>query len=156
MPVLTENTVLIPLKSAKTTGLGMAQLGFPVLDSTQVKKGKLHEFLQSTAEGQVGRRFQNIQVTAVRTTEGGIESAKVFVLFEVFGDDNVPEAANSGYRVALLQGNETLLTLPVSSLFLPYGRVWYENRAVFELPLAVFEQADQLQFTALSDQVRAI
>jgi hypothetical protein len=156
VPVLTENTTLIKLKSAKSTGLGMTQLGIPVLDSTQVKKGKLHEFLQSTADGKVGRRYQNIRVTAVRTAEGGVESAKVFLQFEVFGDDNVPEGANGGYTVALLSGTDTLLTLPTSSLFLPYGRAWYENQAVFDLPLAVFDQADQLQFTAKTDQIRAI
>jgi len=134
----------------------MAQLGFPVLDSTLVKKGKLNEFLQSTEDGKVGRRYQNIRVTAVKTAEGGVESAKVFLQFEVFGDDNVPEGANGGYTVALLSGADTLLTLPASNLFLPYGRAWYENQAVFDMPLEVFDQTDQLQFTAGADQIRAI
>ena len=156
MPVLIQNTTQIALKSAKPTGLGMAQLGFPVLDSTQVKKGKLNELLQSTEDGKVGRRYQNIRVTAVRTAEGGVESAKVFLQFEVFGDDNVPEGTNGGYTVALLNGTDALLTLPASSLFLPYGRAWYENQAVFDLPLAVFDQADQLQLTVNTDQIRAI
>jgi hypothetical protein len=156
VPALLENTTPIALKLAKPTGLGMAQLGFPVLESTQVKKGKLNEFLQSTDEGQVGRRFQNIRVTAVKTAEGGIESAKVFLQFEVFGDDNVPEGANGGYAVALLAGPDVLLALPASSLFLPYGRAWYENQAVFDVPLDVFDNADQLQLTVKADRVRAI
>ena len=156
MPVLIQNTTQIALKSAKPTGLGMAQLGFPVLVSTQVKKGKLNEFLQSTEDGKVGRRYQNIRVTAVKTAEGGVESAKVFLQFEVFGDDNVPEGPNGGYTVALLNGTDALLTLPASSLFLPYGRAWYENQAVFDLPLAVFDQADQLQLTVNTDRIRAI
>ena len=33
MPVLIQNTTQIALKSAKPTGLGMAQLGFPVLEA---------------------------------------------------------------------------------------------------------------------------
>jgi hypothetical protein len=156
VPILTENTTLIDLKPAKSTGLGMAQLGFPVLDSTLVKKGKLNEFLQSTADGKVGRRYQNIRVTAVKTAEGGVESAKVFLQFEVFGDDNVPEGANGGYTVALLSGTETLLTLPASSLFLPYGRAWYENQVVFDVPLEVFGKADKLQLTVNTDQIRGI
>jgi hypothetical protein len=154
--VLTENTTLIELKSAKPTGLGMTLLGIPVLDSTQVKKGKLNEFLQSTEDGKVGRRYQNIRVTAVRTAEGGVESAKVFLQFEVFGDDNVPAGANGGYTVALLSGADSLLTLPASSLFLPYGRAWYENQVVFDVPLAVFDKADKLQLTVGADQVWAI
>ena len=36
------------------------------------------------------------------------------------------------------------------------GRAWYENQAVFDLPLAVFDQADQLQLTVNTDQIRAI
>ena len=156
MLVLTENTTLIELKSAKPTGLGMTQLGIPALDSTLVKKGKLNEFLQSTADGKVGRRYQNIRVTAVKTAEGGIESAKVFLQFEAFGDDNVPVGANGGYTVALLSGADALLTLPASSLFLPYGRAWYENQAVFDVPLDIFDKADQLQLTVNTDQVRAI
>ncbi len=156
VPVLVENSALIELKPAKATGLGMTQLGVPVLDGTQVKKGTLHEFLQSTGEGTVGRRYQNIRVTAVRTTEGGVESAKVFVAFEVFGDDNVPEGANGGFAGALLKGDDVLLALPVTPLFLPYGRAWYENQAVFDVPLAVFDGAERLQFTARADSIRAI
>ena len=68
----------------------------------------------------------------------------------------MPEGANGGYTVALLNGTDALLTLPASSLFLPYGRAWYENQAVFDLPLAVFDQADQLQLTVNSDRIRDI
>lgn len=157
MPTLAENTTFVELKIAKPTGLGMAQLGIPVQDSTLVKKGKLHEFIQLTNEGKDGRRYQNVRVTAVKTAEGGIDSAKVFLQFEVFGDDNVPEAAGSaGFAVALFAGDACLLTLPVSSLFLPYGRAWYENQFVYDVPLAAFDQADRLQLTVKADQVRMI
>lgn len=104
MPTLAENTTFVELKTAKPTGLGMAQLGIPVQDSTLVKKGKLHEFIQLTKDGKDGRRYQNIRVTAVKTAEGGIDSVKFFLQFEVFGDDNVPEAANAGFAVALFAG----------------------------------------------------
>lgn len=157
MPTLAENTTFVELKTAKTTGLGMAQLGIPVQDDTQVKKGKLHEFIQLTHDEKVGRRYQNIRVTAVKTAEGGIDSAKVFFQFEAFGDDNVPEAPGSAaFSVALFAGDTCLLALPASSLFLPYGRAWYENQFVYEVPLAAFDQADRLQFTVKADQVRMI
>lgn len=157
MPVLAENTTFIDLKPGKPTGLGMTQLGIPVLDGTVVKKGKLHEFIQLTNDDKPGRRYQNIRITAVKTGEGGIESAKVFVQFEVFGDDNVPEAPGSAaFSVALYDAADCLLALPASALFLPYGRAWYENQFVFELPLAVFDKAERLQLTVKADQVRAI
>ncbi|QDF99813.1 hypothetical protein CJ010_18490 [Azoarcus sp. DD4] len=157
VPTLAENTTFVELKTAKTTGLGMAQLGIPVQDDTQVKKGKLHEFIQLTHDDKVGRRYQNIRVTAVKTAEGGIDSAKVFFQFEAFGDDNVPEAPGSAaFSVALFAGDTCLLALPASSLFLPYGRAWYENQFVYEVPLAAFDQADRLQFTVKADQVRMI
>lgn len=156
VPTLAENTTFVELKSAKTTGLGMAQLGIPVQDSTQVKKGKLHEFIQLTHDGKPGRRYQNIRVTGVKTAEGGIDAAKVFFQFEVFGDDNVPEAANAGFNVALFAGDTCLLSLPVSSLFLPYGRAWYENQFVYDVPLEAFDKADRLQLIVKADQVRMI
>lgn len=156
MPTLAENTTFVELKTAKPTGLGMTQLGIPVQDGTQVKKGKLHEFIQLMHDDKAGRRYQNIRVTAVKTAEGGIESAKVFLQFEVFGDDNVPEAASAGFAVALFAGADCLLALAPSSLFLPYGRAWYENQFVYDVPLDVFDRADRLQLTVKADQVRMI
>ena len=119
VPVLAENTTFIDLKPGKPTGLGMTQLGIPVLDGTVVKKGKLHEFIQLTNDDKPGRRYQNIRITAVKTGEGGIESAKVFVQFEVFGDDNVPEAPGSAaFSVAKAKSSHgsSASTLAVSTV----------------------------------------
>lgn len=81
VPALAEKTTQIELKDAKPKGLSMTQLGVPVLESTVVKKGKLQEFFQFLDDGKVGRRFQNIRVTGIKTSEGGVEAAKIFVQF---------------------------------------------------------------------------
>ena len=99
MPTLVENRTPIKVALAKPTGLN--ELGVPLLASTAVKKGKLQEFAQVIEGGQIGRRFQNLRITAVKTSEGTLESAKLFVQFEAFGDDNVPIADNSGFAVML-------------------------------------------------------
>lgn len=156
VPALVENTTLIDLKAAKPIGSSVTQLGVPVLDSTAIRKGKLNEFIQLVDDGKVGRRFQNIRVTGVKTHEGGIESAKIFVQFEAFGDDNVPLEANSGFAATLLAGPDTLLELAPGSVFLPYARYWFENQFVYEIPTGVFDRADRLAFTARADQVRMI
>lgn len=156
VPALTENTTFIDLKPAKSTGLSLTELGVPVLDSTVVKKGKLHEFIQLLEDGKVGRRFQNIRVTGVKTSEGGIESAKIIVQVEVFGDDNVPLAANSGFGGTLLAGPENLAELAPNSVFLPYARAWFENQFVYEVPTELFDRADRMAFTVRADQVRMI
>jgi len=156
VPALAENTTHIELAIAKPKGLSLTQLGVPLQEGTVIKKGALHEFIQLLEDGKVGRRFQNIRITGVKTREGGSESAKVFVQFEVFGDDNVPMAANSGFGVSLCTGAESLLELPPSSAFLPYAGTWYENQYVYDVPTTFFDQCDRLQFTTKADQVRMI
>ncbi|NMG67351.1 hypothetical protein GPA19_20625 [Azoarcus indigens] len=156
MPALAENRTVIELKTAKPTGLGITQLGVPVAEGTAIKKGKLHEFIQLLDDGKAGRRYQNLRVTGVKASEGGVESAKLFVQFEVFGDDNVPLGANSGFGAALCAGGETLLELASAPAFLPYARAWFENQFVFEVPVELFERADGVAFTARPDEVRLI
>lgn len=142
MPALLLSSVPIELKAAKTNGL--ADLGVPLVESTVVKKGKLSEFMQPQDSGKVGRRFQNIRVIAVKTIEGGVESSKVIVVFEAFGDDNVPA------------GGKTLLELPLGTLFLPYACAWYENRFAVDISNDVFDRIDSFSFVAKADEVRAI
>ena len=154
MLALSEKKMLIPLASAKPTGLN--DLGVPQLETAAIRKGKLHELTQALESGAVGRRFQNLRVTAIKTTEGGTESAKVFVQFEVFGDDNTPVAESSGFEAAFYRGEERLCTLCPGAVFMPYARSWYENRFVFDLPMDVFERADSFEFIARADRVRAL
>lgn len=154
MPALLLSTATIDLKPTKTNGL--ADLGVPVTDATLVKKGKLAEFVQPQDSGKVGRRFQNIRVTAVKTTEGGVEAAKLMVVFEVFGDDNVPVLANQGVSVSLSAGEQALADIPLGTLFMPYACAWYENRFAADIGNAVFDQLDRLHFTARADEVRAL
>jgi hypothetical protein len=156
VPTLAENTTHIDLAVAKPKGLSLSQLGVPLLEGTVIKKGKLVEFIQMFEGGTAGRRYQNFRITAAKTLEGETETAKVFVQFEVFGDNNVPEAANSGFGITLNAGTENLLDLPSSSAFLPYAGTWYENQYVYEIPTAVFDQCDGLLFTVKADQVRAV
>jgi hypothetical protein len=77
----------------------------------------------------------------------------VYILFEAFGDNNVPVAANSGFDLKLYAGTESLQELSPGSLFLPYANFWYDNRFVFDIPLAVFDRVDRLGFIAKPDQV---
>lgn len=154
MPLLAANRTFIDLAPARPSGLN--SLGVPLQESSVVKKGKLHEFTQALAGGKIGRRFQNLRVTAIRTAEGGLESTKLFVEFEVFGDDNLPLAANSGFDAVLYAGSQPLLALAPGSVFLPYACFWYENRFVFDLPAGIFDEADRLEFIAKPDQVRSI
>ena len=152
--MLTERKIDIDITISRPTGLN--ELGAPILETTVVKKGKLHEFSHPLADGKAGRMFQNIRITGIKTTEGGIESAKIFCSFEVFGDSNVPIAANSGFAIRLYAGAENLLELAPDSMFLPYANVWYDNRFAFDIPCAVFDRTDRLEFIANPDQVRAI
>lgn len=154
MPMLVESRTPIKLAPAKPTGLN--DLGVPLLASTAVKKGKLQELAQELEGGKVGRRFQNLRVTAVKTSEGDVESAKLFVQFEVFGDDSVPVAENSGFQATLFADQERLLELSTQSVYLPYARCWYENQSVFEIGSAVFDRVDRVEFVAKADQVRTI
>ncbi|MDR3390868.1 MAG: hypothetical protein P4L77_03950 [Sulfuriferula sp.] len=154
MPDLVESKQFIDLAIAKPTGLN--DLGVPLLESTVVKKGKLHELTQPLSDGKAGRMFQNLRVTAVKTTEGSTESAKIFATLEVFGDGNVPEAANRGFGIRLYAGTENLMELVPGDMFLPYANFWYDNRFAFDIPNEVFDQTDRLEFIAMPDQVRAI
>ena len=152
--MLLENKTYIDLAIAKPTGLN--DLGVPILGSTVVKKGKLHEFSQPMADGKVGRMFQNLRITAIKTIEGGTEAAKIFVSLEAFGDSNIPKAANSGFGIRLYAGTESMLELAPDSMFLPYANFWYDNRFAFDIPCAVFDRTDRLEFIAKPDQVLAI
>lgn len=154
MPDLLESKTFIDLAIAKPTGLN--DLGAPLLDSTVVKKGKLHEFSQPVADGKVGRMFQNLRVTVIKTIEGGIELARLFVSFEVFGDSNVPKAGNSGIGIKLYAGSESLLDLTPGSMYLPFANFWYDNRFTFEVTCEVFDRLDRVEFIASPDQVRLI
>jgi len=151
---LSEQKALIPLASARSNGLN--DLGVPRLETAMIKKGRLHELTQAVESGAVGRRFQNLRITAIKTAEGGVESTKVFVQFEVFGDDNVPEADGSGFEAALYGGVERLCVLRPGVVFMPYARCWYDNRFVFDVPAEVFERTDGFEFIARPDRVRAL
>lgn len=154
MPDLIESKTFFDLAVAKPTGLN--DLGVPLLETTVVKKGKLHEFTQPQADGKVGRMYQNVRAIGIKTTEGGCELAKLFVSLEAFGDSNAPEAANSGIAIKLYSGSEGLLEVSTGSLFLPYASFWYDNRFVFDIPTDVFDKTDKLEFIAKPDQVRII
>ncbi|WP_028310488.1 hypothetical protein [Derxia gummosa] len=151
MPALEKKSAFIPVASAKPTGL--ADLGIP--GEPVVKKGKLAEFTQPQDGGKVGRMFQNIRAVLASTTEGGQPSGKLVVLFEIFGDDNVPTGVNRGVDVALYAGDTLLAEYKHGAVFLPYACAWYENKIFFDIPLDVFEKADKLEFIALADEVRA-
>lgn len=154
MPELLESKIFIDLAIAKPTGLN--ELGVPLLNSTVVKKGKLHEFSQPVSDGKVGRMFQNLRVTAIKTHEGGIELAKLFISFEVFGDSNVPVADNSGIGIRLYADTDSLLELTPGSMYLPFANFWYDNRFTFDVTCEVFDRIDRVEFNARPDQVRAI
>ena len=154
MPQLLENKAFIDLTVAKPTGL--ADLGVPLVETSVIKKGRLHEFTQTLGDGKVGRRFQNLRVTAVKTLEGTVEGAKILIEFEVFGDDNVPESTNSGFVASLYADAEKLIEWSAGEMFLPYAHFWYENHFAFAIPLELFERADRVEFIANSDPVRAI
>jgi hypothetical protein len=154
MPALLLSSVPIDVKPAKTNGL--ADLGVPSADTTVVKKGKLGEFAQGLDSAKIGRRFQNIRVTGVKAEEGAATSSKLIVVFEVFGDDNVPLKANLGVAVALHAGDKVLLEQPLGTLFLPYACCWYENRCCLDICNEVFDQFDRLSFITLADDVRTV
>jgi hypothetical protein len=154
MPALLPATFVIPLKTAKTNGL--AELGAPITEATEVKKGKLAEVMQTLEGGAVGRRFQNLRATLIKTPVGGDLGAKLVLAFEVFGDDNTPQGAPSGVAARLLAGGHTLAELPLGALFLPYGCCWFDNRFAADVPLADFAAADGVALVAAADDVRAL
>ncbi len=152
--MLLESKTYIDLAIAKPTGLN--DLGVPLHETTVVKKGKLHEFSQPMADSKTGRMFQNLRITGIKTIEGGTEAAKIFISFEAFGDSNIPKAGNSGIKLRLYAGTESLLELSPDSMFLPYANFWYDNRFTFDIPCEVFNRTDRIEFIAKPDQVRAI
>lgn len=154
MPALQETRTSVTLAPAKPTGL--ADLGVPPSDAIAVKKGRVHEFPQLLADGKIGRRFQDLKVIAIKTEEAGAPLVRLFVQFEVFGDNTAAPASGPGFEAVLLAGETPLATLATGSLFLPYGNFWYANRFVFEVPLADFDTADRLDFIARPEEVRAI
>ncbi|WP_374545303.1 hypothetical protein [Rhodoblastus sp.] len=154
MPALQETRAVVTLAPAKPTGL--ADLGAPLADETMVKKGRVHEFQQLLADGQIGRRFQDLRVVAIKTVEGGIASAKFFVQFEAFGDNTAAPTDGAGFDATVFAGDQPLASLSSSSLFLPYASFWYPNRFVFETPIEIFDQADRLEFIAKPEEVRIV
>lgn len=154
MPSLQETRTIVPLAPAKPAGL--ADLGVPLTDTSVVKKGRAHEYLQLLADGKIGRRFQDLRVIGIKTVEADVPSAKLFIQFEVFGDNTAAPASGVGFEAALFAGSQQSASLSSSSLFLPYANFWYANRFVFEVPMADFDQADRLEFIALPEEVRAV
>ncbi|BBA36188.1 uncharacterized protein sS8_4258 [Methylocaldum marinum] len=152
MAALTKHIASIDLASAKPTGLNA--LGVPVDETTQVKKGKLQEFLQTLDTGAVARRYQNIRITAVKTTEGGRQFSKLFVQFEVFGDDWSSVGDNTGVAYALYQGDKVLHEIQQGRVFLPYCRNWYENQYEHTIPNEVFEAITRIEFVANADEMQ--
>lgn len=154
MPSLQEIRTAVTLAPAKPAGL--ADLGAPLIDTSVVKKGRVHEFAQVLSDGKIGRRFQDLRVTGISTVEAGVPSAKLFVQFEVFGDNTAGPTNGVGFDAVLYAGTEQLASLSSSSLFLPFGNFWYPNRFVFEVPVADFARADGFEFVAKPEEVRNI
>ncbi len=154
MPALLHTVAPIELKAAKTHGLN--DLGVPLTDATVVKKGKLAEFSQTLDSGRIGRRFQNVKVTVVKTADGGETSSKVMVSFEVFGDDNAPVVGNQGVAAVLHAGDKVLGERSLGAMFLPYACAWYENRYAFDITNDVFETLDRFSLVARADEVRML
>lgn len=154
MPALQETRTVVTLAPAKPAGL--ADLGVPLVEATVVKKGRVHEFQQLLPDGKIGRRFQDLRVIAIKTVEAGVPSAKLFVQFEVFGDNTAAPTNGGGFEADLFAGPRQLASLSSGSLFLPYASFWYPNRFVFEVPIADFDQADRLEFIAKPEEVRAV
>lgn len=154
MPTLKEVAVPIPLKVGKPSGLN--DLGIPTLEGAIIKKGNLQELIQPLEDGKVGRRYQSFKIVGVTTQEGGAARAKVFLDFEVFGDDNAAESVVNAFDAALYAGSEKLASLEPGPLYLPFGRFWYANRFVFDVPPQVIEKAERLEFIAKPAEVRAL
>ncbi len=154
MPSLQEARTVLTLTPAKPVGL--ADLGMPLVDTTMVKKGRLHEFAQVLTDGRIGRRFQDVRVIGIHTVEAAVASAKLFVQFEVFGDNTAAPVNGVGFEAVLYAGPQPLVSLSSSGLFLPYANFWYPNRFVFDVPAADFDRADRFEFIAKPEEVRAV
>jgi hypothetical protein len=150
---LQEFRTVVTLAPAKPVGL--ADLGAPLVDATVVKKGRVHEFAQVLTDGKIGRRFQDLRVMAVNTVEGAVPCAKLFVQFEVFGDNTAAPANGVGFEAILYAGSQQLASLSSSSLFLPYANFWHPNRFAFDVSTADFDRADHCEFIAKSEKVRS-
>lgn len=152
MATLSKAVADIELTVAKPTGLN--DLGVPIGESTLVKKGRMQEFLQTLDNGAIGRRYQNIRVTAIKTTEGGRTFSKLFVQFEVFADDWVSVGDNTGVEFDLRSEGMNLYSIPQGRIFLPYCRSWYENQYERTIPNDAFDAVTRFQFVANQDQVQ--
>lgn len=152
MPVLTKSIAAIELSDAKTSGL--AHLGVPVDEATRVKKGKLPEFLQTLDTGAIARRYQNVRVTAIKTTEAGRLFSKIIIQFEAFGDDWSSVGDNTGVDYALYRGDELLHTIHQGRIFLPYCRSWYENQYEHAVPNEVFDEITRFELIANADEMQ--
>lgn len=153
MPALQETRATVTLAPAKPTGL--ADLGVPALETCAVKKGRVHEHLQHLADGAIGRRIQDLRAIAIKTMEAGTPCAKLFVQFEVFGDNTVMAPGGGAFEVALFAGERALSRHGASGLFLPYANFWYANRFVFKLPLEDFDAVDRVEIIAQPEEVGA-
>lgn len=153
MPPLLEIHAAMTLVSADPAEL--AELGAPMA-GTVAKKGRVHEFLQLLPDGKVGRRFQDLRVFAVKAVEGDVASAKVFVQFEVFGDNTAMPPDGGGFDMAFFAAGQPLDCGASGHLFLPYANFWYPNRFVFEVPLAHFGPMDRIEFIARPEEVRSV
>jgi hypothetical protein len=154
MPELNAATFTIALKPAKTHGL--AELGVPMDETTEVKKGKLVEAMQMLGGDKIGRRYQNLRATLIKTSEGGQPGAKLVLVFEVFGDDSVPVDLPCTMAARLLAGDQVLAELPLGAPFMPYASCWYANHFAANVVLDAYAAADQVQLLVAAESVRAI
>lgn len=155
MTTLQATTFHIDLKPAKANGL--AELGLPAGDATEVKKGRLSEAMQMLAGGErIGRRYQNLRATLLKASEGGQPGVKLVLACEIFGDDNTALGAPAPISAQLLAGDTVLAELTLGAPFLPYGACWYDNRFAADLPLAAFAAADAVRVSVPADAVRLI
>ncbi|MFH3480569.1 hypothetical protein [Xanthobacter variabilis] len=154
MPALQETRATVTLAPAKPTGL--ADLGVPMVETTAVTKGRVHEHDQLLADGKIGRRYQDLRVIAIKTVEGGAPSAKVFVQFEVFGDNTTMLAGGGSFEIVLFAGERQVASRTSSGMFMPYANFWYANRFVFDLTIEELDQADRVEFIAKAEDVGAI
>ncbi|WP_434131877.1 hypothetical protein [Methylocaldum sp. GT1BB] len=152
MASLVKHIASIELAPAKTMGLN--DLGVPIDETTQVKKGKLQEFLQTLDTDAVARRYQNVRFTAVKTTEAGRLFSKLFIQFEVFGDDWSSRCDNTGVDYVLYRGDKVLHHIHQGRIFLPYCRSWYENQYEHTIPNGVFDEVTRIEFVANADEMQ--
>lgn len=151
MAELTEGRVVIGLAPAKPTGLG--DLGIPLAADTRIKKGKSDDFAQRLVEGGIGRMFQELRAYLAIASVGVTPVVKLFLLFEVFGDNTLPKAVGGGIILRLNSGTSHLMDVPSTPLFLPYPNCWYGNRFVFDLPVDLFDRLDRIELIAAAQEV---